>query len=80
MKNVTITLDDEVARWVRVYAAERNASVSRFVGELLAERMRSDRGYGAAMQRFLNGTPRQLQAKKAAYPTRDSLHDRNGIR
>jgi hypothetical protein len=80
MKNVTITLDNEVARWVRVYAAERNISVSRFVGELLAERMRADRGYAAAMQRFLNGKPQQLQAKRATYPTRDSLHDRNSIR
>lgn len=80
MKNVTITLDNEVARWVRVYAAERNISVSRFVGELLAERMRVDRGYAAAMQRFLNGKPRQLQAKRAAYPTRNALHDRNSIR
>ena len=80
MKNVTITLDDEVARWLRVYAAERDASVSRFVGELLAERMRSDRSYGAAMQRFLNGTPRQLQAKRVDYPTRDSLHDRHNVR
>jgi hypothetical protein len=80
MKNVTITLDNEVAQWVRVYAAERNSSVSRFVGELLAERMRADRGYATAMRRFLNGTPRRLQAKAAAYPTRDSLHDRNGVR
>jgi hypothetical protein len=80
MKNVTITLDNEVAQWVRVYAAERNTSVSRLVGELLAERMRADRSYAAAMRRFLNGAPRQLQAKRAAYPTRDSLHDRNCVR
>jgi hypothetical protein len=80
VKNVTITLDNEVAQWVRVYAAERNTSVSRFVGELLAERMRANRGYVAAMRRFLNGTPRQLQVQRAAYPTRDSLHDRNGVR
>ena len=80
MKNVTITLDNEVVRWVRVYAAERNTSVSRLVGELLAERMRADRGYSAAMRRFLNGKPRQLQAKRAAYPARDSLHERNSIR
>ena len=33
MKNVTITLDEEVARWARVMAAEQNTSVSRLVGE-----------------------------------------------
>ena len=76
MKNVTVSLDDDVARWVRVYAAERNTSVSRLVGELLAERMRADRGYTLAMRRFLNGKPQPLQAEQTAYPTRDSLHDR----
>ena len=80
MKNVTITLDEDVARWVRVYAAERNTSVSRLVGELLAERMRADRGYAAAMRRFLSMKPQRLQTKRTAYPTRDSLHERNGLR
>ena len=28
MKNVTITLDPEVARWARVYAAQHDTSVS----------------------------------------------------
>lgn len=80
MKNVTITLEDQVARWVRVYAAERNTSVSRLVGELLAERMQAERGYGTAMRRFLGVKPRRLQAKRTAYPTRDSLHERHGLR
>jgi hypothetical protein len=80
VKNVTITLDDEVARWVRVYAAERNTSVSRLVGELLGNRMRADRGYAAAMRRFLNGKPQALQTKRQAYPKRDSLHERHRIR
>lgn len=34
MKNVTITLDDEVARWARIRAAEQNTSVSRLVGDM----------------------------------------------
>ncbi|WP_376695235.1 hypothetical protein [Wenzhouxiangella sp. EGI_FJ10305] len=37
MKNVTITLDPETARWARMEAARRNTSVSRLVGEMLAE-------------------------------------------
>lgn len=43
MKNVTITLDSKTAAWARVYAARRNVSLSRFVGELLRERMRESR-------------------------------------
>jgi plasmid stability protein len=38
MKNVTITLDEEVARWARILAAEHNKSVSRLVGEMLREK------------------------------------------
>ena len=39
MRNVTITLDEEVAHWARVEAAKRETSVSRLVGEMLGERM-----------------------------------------
>ncbi len=35
MKNLTITMDEDVARWARRAAAEREMSVSRFVGEVL---------------------------------------------
>jgi len=45
MKNVTITLPEDLAREARVLAAQQQTSVSRFVGELLAERMRAERGY-----------------------------------
>jgi hypothetical protein len=35
---MAITLDEEVARWARVRAAERDTSVSWLVGELLREK------------------------------------------
>jgi hypothetical protein len=54
MKNVTITLDKETAAWARVHAAQRNMSLSRFVGELLQQRMHESREYEEAMQRFLS--------------------------
>jgi hypothetical protein len=38
MKNVTITLDEKVARWARIKAAEKDTSVSRLVGEMLREK------------------------------------------
>ena len=40
MKNVTVTMEDSVADWARMEAARRNTSVSRLVGEMLAEKMR----------------------------------------
>ena len=53
MKNVTVTMEDSVADWARMEAARRNTSVSRLVGELLAEKMRHDDAYERAMREAL---------------------------
>lgn len=79
MKNVTITLDEETARWARMEAARRDTSVSRLVGELLAGYMRSERGYEAAMTSYLSRKPRRLK-RKGALLSREDLHDRAGLR
>lgn len=60
-------------------AAGENTSVSRFVGELLAERMRASHAYDAAMERYLSVKPRSISTGRP-YPTRDELHDRAGLR
>jgi len=39
LRNVTVTLEEDVARWARMEAAQRDTSVSRLLGELLKERM-----------------------------------------
>ena len=79
MKNLTISLDQEVARWARVAAAEREMSVSRFVGELLRERMVDEQAYTAAQRANLARPPRRL-AKTGSYPSREQLHDRPVLR
>jgi len=53
MKNVTITVDDGVLEWARVEAARRGSSVSRMVGEMLAEKMRQEDAYAQAMRNAL---------------------------
>lgn len=80
MKNVTITLDEAVARWARIRAAERNTSVSRLVGEMLRAHMAADDRYAAAMDRYLARSPRRLRARRGPLPQRDELHDRAGLR
>ena len=81
MKNVTITLDEETAAWARVHAAQRNVSLSRFVGELLRERMSESQEYDRAMRRYLSRGPfKALKGKPERYPKRDELHDRGGPR
>ena len=54
MKNVTVTMEDGVAEWARLEAARRNTSVSRLVGEMLAEKMHQDDAYERAMREALD--------------------------
>ncbi len=80
MKNITITLDEETAAWARVHAAEHNMSLSRYVGELLRDRMRHSREYQEAMKRFLAQEPVRLKRAGERYLTRERAHDRAGLR
>jgi hypothetical protein len=80
MKNVTITLDEKVARWARIRAAEDDKSLSRLVGELLLEKMRTESEYQTAMENYLTRPPRVLKKKADKYPSREEIHDRPGLR
>lgn len=75
MKNVTITLDEEVAKWARIWAARQEKSVSRVVGELLKKLMLEEEGYEAARKQFLTRQPTPLK-KKGRYPKREEIYDR----
>ena len=75
MKNVTISLDDEVARWVRIFAARQEKSVSRLVGDFLSEQMRRDETYVVSMRDYLAVTPSELR-REEGYPSRAELHER----
>ncbi len=79
MKNVTITLEEDVAGWARVWAAKQGSSLSRLVGLLLRERMLEEEGYKAAMAEFLSAEPVELK-RSGNYPSRDELHDRADLR
>jgi hypothetical protein len=79
MRNVTITLDEETARWARVEAAQRDMSVSRLIGQLLREHMRAQTLYEDAMRRYLARAPTVLK-DTGPYPAREELHDRAGLR
>lgn len=57
MKNITITMEDAASEWVRIEAAKRNTSVSRWVGEMIAEKMRHDDAYGRTMREALRFEP-----------------------
>ena len=74
MKNVTVTMEDSVADWARIEAARRNTSVSRLVGEMLAEKMRRDDAYERAMQEWLQ-RDLSFSSDGSPYPKRDDLYD-----
>ncbi len=79
-KNVTVTLDREVARWARVEAARRGTSVSRMLGDILENEMRGSDAYERAMDRFFAQEPGMHRADGRPLPTREELHDRAGLR
>lgn len=77
MKNVTITMDDKVADWARMEAARLNKSVSRLVGELLAEKMRRDDAYERAMREALEF--KSWGASDGRYLTRAEMYSRGAV-
>ena len=75
MKNVTVSMEEGVADWARIEAARRNTSVSRLVGEMLAEKMRHDDAYERAMNEWLS-RDRVWKSGGTPYPGREETHDR----
>jgi hypothetical protein len=80
VKNVTVTLDDDTARWARLEAARREMSVSRLIRDLLRENMRQNQTYELAMRSYLSRSAQVLNDASAPYPARDELHDRASFR
>jgi hypothetical protein len=81
MKNVTITLDEALARWARVEAAKAGKSLSRWIAERLEEEMR--RGVNGGVSQSWLDAP-LWPSSPAPLPTRDDLYgaayDRPGFR
>jgi len=75
MRNVTVTMEDAVADWARMEAARRNTSVSRLIGEMLADKMRHDDAYERAMNEWLQ-RKRTWASDGSPYPSRDEIYDR----
>jgi hypothetical protein len=76
MKNITVSVPDDVYRNARIRAAERGTSVSALVGEYL----RSLSGRGAEFSR-LEAQQQQVQREIERFRARDrldrdQLHDR----
>ena len=80
MKNITITLPEDVARWLRVKAAEDDRSVSRWIRELLERKRNREDDYEIAMKRYLARQPHKIDWPGGCRPSRDELYVRTRLR
>ena len=77
-RNITITLEEAVARWARIEAARRDTSVSALLAGILKERMSEEDAYQTAMRRALARKP--FLKTDGRYLSREEIHDRQGLR
>jgi len=73
VKNVTISLDEEIARWARRKAADENTSVSKLIARLLDREMRASDKYWKAYEQWKK-LDIKLDASRRA--SRDEAHER----
>jgi hypothetical protein len=78
LRNITITLDEDLAQWARIEAARSDTSVSRFLANILKERMMQQDNYEAAKRRALARKP--FLKTDGRYLSREQVHDRERLR
>jgi hypothetical protein len=77
MRNITITLREDVADWLRVEAAKAGSSMSAFVSGLLEERMGRGKAQIDALEVFLSGPG--FAGVSSDLPKRDEIYDRPAL-
>jgi plasmid stability protein len=75
MKKITVSLDDQTAAGVRVEAVRDGKSLSRWIRDLLRQRLSESQEYDSAMQSYLARPPFGLQPG-TCLPTRDEIYNR----
>jgi hypothetical protein len=75
VKNVTITLPDDVALQARIWAEEGDVSLSRFLAQILSDRMQRASIYQRAQEDFFSREPVVLREDPRPYPTRSDVHE-----
>ena len=80
MKNISITLPEEIALWLRAQATENGRSLSQWLTDLFERMRRQDDEYEAAMECALAIQPEELNEGKVPYPSRSTHYDRADLR
>lgn len=84
MKNITVSVEDEVYHRARVRAAEQRTSVSAIVRKVLKE-MSAEETESERLKRLEQETLDRIRARGGKFSaadrlTRDQIHDRNALR
>ena len=75
-QNITLSLDKELIRKSRILAAEKQTSVSRLLGESLAEVVEKQERYQAAKRNALHTLKKGFHLGGRRDWRREDLHDR----
>jgi hypothetical protein len=78
LRNITVTMEEDLARWVRIEAAREDTSVSQFLAGLLRRRMREQDSYEQSKRSFLARKP--FPKTDGKYPTREEIYNRARVR
>jgi len=78
LRNITVTLEENVARRASLEAARKETSVSRLLAGMLKDRMREEDGYERAMRRALARKP--FLKTDGRYLSREGAHERASLR
>lgn len=73
-------MPDDLARRVRVLAAEADTSMSQYLCQIVARQAEEMDGYQQSMSRYLSRKRGGLKLKSQKLPSRDELHDRHALR
>jgi len=78
LRNITITLEETIARWARVEAARRDRSVSSYLADVLKHQMNEAGEYELAKRRALKRKP--FLKTDGKYLSREEAHERSRVR
>ena len=76
LKNITITVPEEVARWARRQAAEQDTSVSKLVGRMLEDEMRRKGAYWKAFEEWKRIAKPIKGVDASKRLSREAVHER----
>jgi hypothetical protein len=74
--NITLKLDAELLRQVRILAAEENTSISSLLSERLEQVVRERKTYDRARKRALSRLQEGMDLRWKRPGSRDELHER----